>query len=170
MLERGEVRLDDPISKYLPPDVKSPVRNGKEITLLDLATHTSGLPPDPDLLNDPETHFLGMVSFTFNSYMRKVYAPDRMYAFLSNYKLPRDPGEEYEYSNYGFALLGHLLARRVGTDYESLLRTRVLDVLSMEDTRVKPTPTMEQRREAQGDSANRRRMDCAARRVIFDRQ
>jgi D-alanyl-D-alanine-carboxypeptidase/D-alanyl-D-alanine-endopeptidase len=143
MLERGEVHLGDRISEYLPPGVKAPARNGREITLLDLATHTSGLPEDPDGLNVLKTQFLGRISFT--SYVRSLYATDRMYAFLSNYKLPRDPGEKYEYSNYGFALLGHLLARRAGADYESLVRTRILDVLKMDDTYVKPTPGMEQR-------------------------
>src|SRR5436189_1973636 len=43
MVERGEVSLNDPISKFLPKTIKTPSRNGKEITLLDLATQTSGL-------------------------------------------------------------------------------------------------------------------------------
>ena len=47
MVERGEVSLNDPISKFLPRTVKTPTRNGKEITLLDLATQTSGLPRRP---------------------------------------------------------------------------------------------------------------------------
>ncbi len=51
MADSGEVKPDDPISKYLPPSVKTPSRNGKEITLLDLATHTSGLPSVPDNLS-----------------------------------------------------------------------------------------------------------------------
>jgi CubicO group peptidase (beta-lactamase class C family) len=67
-----------------------------------------------------------------------------MYQFLSNYKLGRDPGAKYEYSNYGFQLLGHFLTRRAGVDYESLLRARVLDILGMHDSRFKPTPGMEQ--------------------------
>ena len=41
MVERGEVSLNDPISKYLPKTVKTPTRDGKEITLYDLATQTS---------------------------------------------------------------------------------------------------------------------------------
>src|SRR5262245_6551156 len=47
MVQRGEVALSDPISKYLPPEVKVPSRNGKTITLEDLSTHTSGLPRLP---------------------------------------------------------------------------------------------------------------------------
>src|SRR5439155_24786957 len=46
-VRRGEVALDDPVSKFLPADVKVPERGGKKITLADLATHTSGLPRLP---------------------------------------------------------------------------------------------------------------------------
>jgi D-alanyl-D-alanine-carboxypeptidase/D-alanyl-D-alanine-endopeptidase len=48
MVARKEVALDDPISKYLPKGVTAPSRNGRAITLLDLATHRSGLPRLPD--------------------------------------------------------------------------------------------------------------------------
>src|SRR5437773_5532624 len=50
MVERGEVKLDDPVAKYLPESVKVPARNGKQITLFNLATHTAGLPRDPSNL------------------------------------------------------------------------------------------------------------------------
>src|SRR5260370_17782940 len=45
MVQRGEVSLDDPVPKYLPADVKIPQRGPKQVTLPDLATHPSGLPP-----------------------------------------------------------------------------------------------------------------------------
>jgi CubicO group peptidase (beta-lactamase class C family) len=47
MAQRGEVRLDDPIAKYLPASVKVPERGGRQISLVDLAAHTSGLPRMP---------------------------------------------------------------------------------------------------------------------------
>ena len=47
MVQRGEVKLDDPISKFLPATVHVPSRGGKQITLLDLATQSSGLPRLP---------------------------------------------------------------------------------------------------------------------------
>jgi serine-type D-Ala-D-Ala carboxypeptidase/endopeptidase len=46
MVERGEVALDDPLARFLPADVHLPQRKGRHITLVDLATHTSGLPPN----------------------------------------------------------------------------------------------------------------------------
>ncbi len=51
MAEHHEVALDDPVAKYLPSGVKMPERNSRVITLVDLATHTSGLPRLPGNLN-----------------------------------------------------------------------------------------------------------------------
>ncbi len=47
MVERGEVKLDDAVAQYLPSDVKVPERNGRQITLLHLSQHVSGLPRLP---------------------------------------------------------------------------------------------------------------------------
>src|SRR5690606_30349901 len=44
MVGKGEVALDDPAEKYLPPGSRMPSRGGRQITLADLSTHTSGLP------------------------------------------------------------------------------------------------------------------------------
>src|SRR5207247_418034 len=110
MVERGEVSLSDPISKYLPTSLKTPTRNGKEITLLDLSTQTSGLPRLPDNLAPKNP---------LNPYAD--YSVEQMYAFLSRYTLTRDIGSKYEYSNLCVGLLGHILALRAGTDYETLV-------------------------------------------------
>lgn len=48
MAETHELALNDPVAKYLPAGFKLPERNGKTISLLDLATHTSGLPFMPN--------------------------------------------------------------------------------------------------------------------------
>ncbi len=131
MAERGEVSLDDPISKYLPKSVKTPTRNGKEITLLALATHTSGFPKMPTNWAPRDNR---------NPYAD--YTLEQMYAFLSGYTLTRDIGSQFEYSNYGGALLGHILALRAGTDYETLVQTRILKPLTMKSTGVRLTPDM----------------------------
>src|SRR6185369_646660 len=46
----GTVRLDDPIQKHLPDGLTIPRRDDRDITLLHLATHTSGLPVQPPLI------------------------------------------------------------------------------------------------------------------------
>ena len=141
MVDRKEVALDDPAAKYLPEHVKMPERNGKSITLLDLSTHTSGLPRlSSNLkLNDPRNPYAD-------------YSVDDLHQFLSGYTLTRDPGSEFEYSNLGGGLLGQLLAYRARTDYESLIGTRITRPLSMPDTAITLSSSMKQRM-ATGHSA-----------------
>jgi CubicO group peptidase (beta-lactamase class C family) len=134
MVQRKEVTLNEPVAKYLPATVKMPERSGKVITLLDLSTHTSGLPRLPSNLRPKNPR---------NPYAE--YSVSDLYQFLSDYALPRDPGSEFEYSNVGGGLLGHVLARRVGTDYESLIRQRITEPLDMRDTGISLTPSMKER-------------------------
>ncbi|PWK72583.1 serine hydrolase [Aminobacter sp. AP02] len=123
MAGRGEVGLDDPVAMYLPATVHMPRRNGREITLIDLATHTSALPRLPGNLAPDDVD---------NPYAD--YSVDQMYAFLSAYELPRDIGSQYEYSNLGMGLLGHALSRRAGLSYGALVRERILSPLNMRST------------------------------------
>jgi CubicO group peptidase (beta-lactamase class C family) len=134
MVQRGEVALTDPVSKYLPAAVKMPDRNGRQITLQDLATHTSGLPRLPSNLSpkDPANPYAD-------------YTVDQLYQFLSGYQLTRDIGSQYEYSNLGGGLLGHALARRAGMDYEKLVRSRICDPLGMKSTAITLTDDMKSR-------------------------
>lgn len=127
MVERGDVAMSDPVSKYLPSSVKVPAYDGQPITLLDLATYTSGLPIRPDNFTGPN------------------YTVDEFYAFLSGYTLKYRPGTHYEYANVGFGLLGHALARRAGKSYEALLVERVCDPLGLRSTRIIPTADMRSR-------------------------
>jgi len=73
------------------------------------------------------------------------YSVEQMYSFLSGCALTRDPGAQYLYSNLGVGLLGHILTRRAGMDYETLVRTRVLQPLKMSDTAIELTPVMKAR-------------------------
>lgn len=134
MVQRGEVSLDDPVAKYLPPGTKMPERNGRSITLVDLATHTSGLPRIPTNFNPKNPA---------NPYAD--YSVEQLYQFLSTYQLTRDVGSQYEYSNLGGGLLGHVLARRAGMDYEALVRSRICDPLGMDSTLITLTPEMRAR-------------------------
>ena len=134
LLQKGEVKLDDPIAKYLPKEVKVPARNGREITLLDLVTHRSGLPRMPDNLK-PKDPANPMADYT----------PAQLYAFLSGYELKRDIGSKMEYSNLGVGLLGYALALHAGKSYEDLVTTRVCQPLGMADTSVTLSKIMQGR-------------------------
>ena len=123
MVARGEVSLADPVSQYLPDNVTVPSRGGKEITLLDLATHHSALPRLPTNLSPADVT---------NPYAD--YTVEQMYAFLSTYELPRDIGSAYEYSNFAVGLLGHVLAGVAGGSYEDVIHERILEPLHMRMT------------------------------------
>jgi CubicO group peptidase (beta-lactamase class C family) len=144
-VERGEVKLDDPVAKYLPAGVHVPERDGKQITLRDLAMHVSGLPRMPTNFAPKDLD---------NPYAD--YTDKELFAFLSDYTLPRDIGSKWEYSNLGVGLLGEALARRAGMSYEALLKTRILDPLGMTSSGVTLTPD-ELKRFAIGHDAYMRR-------------
>ena len=145
MVQRGEVSLTDPVTKYLPAGVKMPERNGRQITLEDLATHTSGLPRLPSNLSPKDAA---------NPYAD--YSVEQLYQFLSGYQLTRDIGSQYEYSNLGGGLLGHVLARRAGMDYEKLVRSRICDPLGMRSTGITLSEGMKTRFAAGQDGTMRR--------------
>jgi serine-type D-Ala-D-Ala carboxypeptidase/endopeptidase len=121
----GKLKIDDPIKNYLPPQVKVPQRGKKEITFGNLSDHTSGLPRDPDNMTG---------SSLANKYAS--YTVDSMYAFLSKYKLKRDVGSNYKYSNLAQGLLGHILALNAGLTYDSLMIKTIASPLGMKETKI----------------------------------
>lgn len=123
MVLKGEVNLDDAAAKHLPEGVTLPQKNGRSITLKDLATHSSGLPRLPANINpeDPSNPYAD-------------YTLEQLYAFLSSYTLEADIGGQVDYSNLGMGLLGHILERRTGQSYEALVTERILNPLSMSST------------------------------------
>jgi len=134
MVERGEVQLTDAVAKYLPSTVKLPELDREQITLQDLATHTSGLPRMPVNVDaqDPANPYAD-------------YSVSRLYEFLANYQLPRAIGSRFEYSNLGGALLGHALAQKAGVNYEALVEKRITAPLGMSNTRIALTSEMKER-------------------------
>lgn len=142
-VEKKIAALDDPVSKFLPDTVKMPLFGTRAITLLDLATHTSGLPRLPsNLLTGKEN--------PLNPYA--LYKVDDLYSFLNSYKLTVEPGKKAEYSNLGVGLLGLALARKDGSDYETLLKKYILKPLGMDETVITLGDT-DKKRMAQGHDA-----------------
>ena len=136
-VKRREMGLNDPVAKYLPEDAPAPFYHTQTIALVDLATHTSGLPSAPgDFLPVPAD-------------------PAQLYDALRGVQLAEPPGKNYTYSNLGMGLLGLALARQAGQDYEALLVARICDPLDMPSTRLTLTDEMRARlappHDAQGD-------------------
>jgi hypothetical protein len=111
-----------------------PARNGKEITLRHLVTHTSGLP-----------HFAGNLNPKRVDQPFANYTIEELNAFLSGYQLTHDPGTKFEYSSLGAGLLGHVIALKAGSDYESLVVDRICRPLKMDSTRITLTPELKAR-------------------------
>jgi CubicO group peptidase (beta-lactamase class C family) len=138
--ERGELKLDDPASSRLPETLKLPLRGGKEITVAELATHTSGLPRLPPNL------VLGLA-------LGLIPAGDPYSTLDQNLLgqgvklcLPGDAAEaKYAYSNLGMGLVGHAVCHVAGKDYDALLRERITTPLAMPDTTLTPSPEQQDR-------------------------
>jgi serine-type D-Ala-D-Ala carboxypeptidase/endopeptidase len=127
----GKMNLSDPLQKFLPEGVTAPTRNGESIKLINLANHTSSLPRMPDNFNpaNPANPFAD-------------YTEKKMYEFLSGYKLNRNIGSEYEYSNFGAGLLGHIIAAKEEKTYEQLMVELIAQPLGLQNTRITFTTEM----------------------------
>jgi len=141
-IARGEVTLDDPIAKLLPPGTSVPSFNGREITVGNIVTHTSGLPSFP-----------WPITNLSNPYAR--LSESDLLGTLAATKLTREPGSQWAYSNFATMVLSYALAKRSGKDYETLLRERLLIPLGMHETYVAQRPP--QVRLAQGHISSGRR-------------
>ncbi len=136
-----KVRLDEPLRPILFPDIAAGPP-GTEITLLDLATHRSGLPSVPDNLEpkDPGNPFAD-------------YDRVALHQFLARHGTAKSPDTKYLYSSMGIGLLGYALAARAGVPYAQMIRTEITGPLGMNDTVFALTPE-QKRRVIQGHSAN----------------
>ncbi|OGU54231.1 MAG: hypothetical protein A2V66_12290 [Ignavibacteria bacterium RBG_13_36_8] len=123
---------DDTVGHYLPAgQVTMPTRNNIEITFLQLATHTSGLPRTP--------HESGSTFPRPNGYSDlnpyAAYTTEDVYNYLTDYcTLKFEPGTWWEYSNTGYGLLGHIIGLVDGTSYESVLTRDLFQVLGMDNS------------------------------------
>jgi serine-type D-Ala-D-Ala carboxypeptidase/endopeptidase len=138
-IARGEVALNDPIAKLLPPGTTVPSFEGRKITIGDIVTHTSGLPSFPWRMTDMNNPY---AAFTEGDLLGALAAT----------RLTRAPGSQWEYSNFAMMVLSYALAKRSGKDYETLLRERLLAPLAMNETYIAKRPL--QVRLAQGHLPN----------------
>src|SRR6202011_4948554 len=141
MVGKNEVALSDPVAKYLPADLKVPERNGRSIAVVDLATHTSGLPFMPENappLNDPAA---------------AKYSAADLKQYVAGYQLKRDIGSEWEYSNIGYWILSEALSSRAGATYETLVRNRIIAPLKLVNTDFSLSPKMKTNLAAGHDAA-----------------
>jgi CubicO group peptidase (beta-lactamase class C family) len=134
LVERQEARLDDPVRVLLPDDLPLPKRGQREITLVELATHSSGLPNNPPnlmraLVVNPKIQLNPFAEFD-QKQLRQA---------LAESKLKDVPSPPVTYSNLGMGLLGEALAHQTGKSYDELVRAWIAAPLHMSNTFVVPS-------------------------------
>ena len=120
-VEAGKIKLDAPITEYL-PEYRADA--GAKITVRHLLTHTSGIPTykAPQILE--QTSPIGK--------------PELVKKWCSG-DLESEPGTTWGYNNCGYLLLGMILERTTGKTYADLLRDRILKPAEMNDSGVDTT-------------------------------
>lgn len=119
LAEEGKLKLDVPITTYLPD---YPKENGDKITIHNLLTHTSGI---PNYTNAPNF---------FKDKARNPYTPEEFVKTFSSLPLEFKPGEKFNYSNSGYFVLGYIIEKISGKSYEQFLQETIFTPLKMENT------------------------------------
>ncbi len=131
LVNQGDVSLSDSINTFLPPEAQKPEFD--LVTLQGLATHTAGLPRLP-----PNMNWLWMLRNGEDPYA--AFGEAELYEGLAK-TTPKDIGKQSAYSNFGFGLLGFLLAQSQGEAYEGLLKQVVLEPLELTSTYISAPPS-----------------------------
>lgn len=118
--DAGKLRLDDPAEHYVPQlkQLRYPTTDARRITVRDLLSHAAGFPEDnpwgDQQLDATDADLSRMIS--------------------SGIPFSNVPGVAYEYSNFGFAILGRIVVNVSGMPYPRYIRERVLMPLGMTST------------------------------------
>jgi CubicO group peptidase (beta-lactamase class C family) len=120
LVDSGKVHLSDPVEKYFPEikAVQGRFPDAPPITLIQLATHTSGLGREPD---NTETYVTGGVADWEKTLIAAL--PHTHYIF--------EPGTRFSYSNIGYAILGAALARAASESYTEYVPKHIFQPLGM---------------------------------------
>jgi CubicO group peptidase (beta-lactamase class C family) len=111
LTQDGKLRLDAPVSTYL-PDAPSAWTG---ITIRHLLTHTAGLAPENPAQD-----------------LRKDFSEDELWREIARLPLQSAPGEKWAYSNLGYQVLGIICSRVGGKFYGDQLRERIFDPAQMQ--------------------------------------
>jgi CubicO group peptidase (beta-lactamase class C family) len=148
LCDEGVVNMDATLNELLGRTI-SLAPSVQQVTLRQLATHTSGFPSIPQSLREQATQAAKKDDPLLDPYSH--LGPRYVFDYLATAEGKRDAGR-FEYSNYGMGLLGHVLEKITSKDYESLVKEKILFPLGMEGTGVTLSPSM-QMHLAQGHTA-----------------
>lgn len=119
LAEKKQLDIEESVKKYLPEFPYS-----SDITIRQLLTHSAGIPnPIPlSWIHLTDEH----QSFDRNGFFNQI--------FLKNKKIKSKPNEKYTYSNLGYVLLGELIEKVSGLQYEEYVRANILNPLNIKQT------------------------------------
>lgn len=117
--DRGQLNVADEISRYL-PEFPS---HGRGITISHLLAHTSGI-----------YSYTDSPGYWRSDLLRTDVSPDEILQFFAHKPIQFPPGNEFSYSNSGYALLGLIIERVSGIDYEEFLRREIVEPLGLNGT------------------------------------
>ena len=130
----GKMSLDDPVNRYLGDDAKLAGTEGRDVLLVDLAAHQSGLPNLPENLNPGDgTNRLAQFNI------------DDLLASINGYRPEIAAGTGYGYSAFGYAVLALALSRTYDATFEELVRRELTAPLGMTDTVAALSPAQKKR-------------------------
>src|SRR6202050_350264 len=115
--ERGKLKVDDPVKKYLPD---APAAWDK-VTIYNLLTHTSGI---PNFTSFPD----------YRSTEATPVTPEQLVARFRDKPLEFEPGEKFKYDNSGYVLLGYLIEKVSGQTYAQFVQENIFTPLQMKDS------------------------------------
>ena len=116
--EKNLLNVEDKVSKYIPE-----LKEGDKLTIHNLLTHTSGLKNYTDLIE----------IFKADT---KNKDPMMMVNLIKDMPLEFKPGEQFQYSNTNYLLLGMIIEKLTGESFEDYLEKNILKPLDMKDTGV----------------------------------
>src|SRR5215204_845557 len=115
--DEGKLSLEDPVSRYVPAlaGLPYPTKDSPALTIRHLLTHSEGFPED----NPWGDRQLAQSDQTMRTWLR------------AGIPFSTSPGTAFEYSNYGFAILGQIVAKASGRPYADYVRDNILKPLGM---------------------------------------
>src|SRR5262245_61207564 len=170
MAERGLVNIDDPVNKLLPETIGRLECGGREMRLVDLATHTSGLPRLPSNLDltDLSDPYAKYTADDLLEFLKQHAQPSLTKSLAASLKglFGTQSSQGWQYSNLGVGLLGNLLERKASQPYEELVVQRICRPLHMDSTRLTLDDSMAARliggHDADGNAVKNWQFGCLA--------
>ena len=160
-VDQGLLKLSDPVSKYIPEfkDTRVLLRGNKteslkrDITLLDLATHTSGLAYTFSIKGELQDIYLKEKIFPYYALdtLDDDIKPEKLYENICSFSkkvasvpLAHQPGEKWTYS-IGMDILGCVIEKASNMTFGDFLKSNLFDPLNMKDTFFKVPEEKQQR-------------------------